>query len=95
MLVKLAFVMQRLKKYLKTFLSRSTKMGGDTAVMRGDIELMGGIPPLGKTLGSYVTYLNPAYMAIGINHMLSSCHRPKSLLSRKHLESYRVVAATF
>ena len=58
MLVKLAFVMQRLKKYLKKFLSCSTKMGGggnfkilwgDTAVMRGDIELMGG-SPLGKTL---------------------------------------------
>ena len=52
MLVKLAFVMQRLKKYLKKFLSLSTKMGGDnfwilwgdTAVMRGDIELMGDPP---------------------------------------------------
>ena len=54
MLVKLAFVMQRLKKYLKKILSWSTKMGGggnfsilwgDTAVMRGDIELMG-VPPV-------------------------------------------------
>ena len=28
---------------------------GDTAVMRGDTELMGGppVPPLGKTLGSH------------------------------------------
>ena len=61
MLVKLAFVMQRLKIYPKKFLSLSTKMGGqfldfrgDTAVMRGDIELMAGPPspppPLGKTL---------------------------------------------
>ena len=61
MLVKLAFVMQRLKKYLRKFLSWSTKMGGtffnlmggDTAVMRGDIELMGVPPvppPLEKTL---------------------------------------------
>ena len=51
MLVKLAFVMQRLKKYLKRNLSGSTKIGGaifrfygGTAVMRGDIELMEGIP---------------------------------------------------
>ena len=51
MLVKLAFVMQRLKIYPKKFLSLSTKMGGqfldfrgDTAVMRGDIELMAGPP---------------------------------------------------
>ena len=29
MLVKLAFFMQRLKNYLKKFLSRSTKMGED------------------------------------------------------------------
>ena len=60
MLVKLAFVMQRLKNMFKKFLSWSTKMGGefldfmrgDTAVMRGDIELMG-VPPVsppGKTL---------------------------------------------
>ena len=55
MLVKLAFVMQRLKKYLKKFLSYINKDGGGTAVMRGDIELMGGSPqspPLGKTLMS-------------------------------------------
>ena len=52
MLVKLAFVMQRLKKYLKKFLSinkdgRGTifrSYGEDTAVMRGDIELMGAPP---------------------------------------------------
>ena len=49
MLVKLAFVMQRLKKYLKNFFVMINKDGGGTAVMRGDIELMGG-PPLGKTL---------------------------------------------
>ena len=57
MLVKLAFVMERLKKYPKNLLSRSTKMGGegqfldfmgDTAVMRGDIELMG-VPPVPDT----------------------------------------------
>ena len=61
MLVKLAFVMQRLKKYLKKFFVMINKDGGDnfwilwgdTAVMRGDIELMGVPPvlPLGKTLG--------------------------------------------
>ena len=53
MLVKLAFVMQRLKKYLKKIFVMIDKDGGDTAVMRGDIELMGGsppVPPLGKTL---------------------------------------------
>ena len=52
MLVKLAFVMQRLKKYLKKFLSWSTKMGGDNlsilwgghSCYEGDIELMGGSP---------------------------------------------------
>ena len=50
MLVKLAFVMQRLKKYLKKFLS-STKMGGQFfdfmgghSCYEGDIELMGGPP---------------------------------------------------
>ena len=50
MLVELAFVMERLKKISEKFLSWSTKMGGggqvldfmgDTAVMRGNIELMG------------------------------------------------------
>ena len=52
MLVKLAFVMQRLKKYLKKIFVMINKDGGDnfwilwgdTAVMRGDIELMGGSP---------------------------------------------------
>ena len=62
MLVKLAFVMQRLKKYLKKIFVMIDKDGGgqfldfmegDTAVMRGDLELMGvppSPPPLGKTL---------------------------------------------
>ena len=59
MLVKLAFAMQRLKKYLKKNFVMINKVGGgdnfwilwgDTAGMRGDIELMGGSPPLGKTL---------------------------------------------
>ena len=62
MLVKLAFVMQRLKKYPKKIFVMINKdgggtifgfYGGDTAVMRGDIELMGGSPqspPLRKTL---------------------------------------------
>ena len=53
MLVKLAFVMQRLKKYLKKIFVMINKDGGTTifglyggnrAVMRGDIELMGGSP---------------------------------------------------
>ena len=50
MLVKLAFVMQRLKKYLKKFCHDQQRWGGDNfwilweAVMRGDIELMGGSP---------------------------------------------------
>ena len=53
MLVKLAFVMQRLKKYLNNFLSLSTKMRGGGAIFgfngrhscyEGDIELMGGPP---------------------------------------------------
>ena len=57
--VKLAFVMQRLKKYLKKIFVMTNKdggggtilrfYGGDTAVMRGDIELMGGIPPVPPT----------------------------------------------
>ena len=53
MLVKLAFVMQRLKKISKKNLIMINKDGGDdfsilwgnTAVMRGDIELMGVPPP--------------------------------------------------
>ena len=53
MLVKLAFVMQRLKKNIwKKFLSWSTKMEGGGAIFEfyghscyeGDIELMGGPP---------------------------------------------------
>ena len=57
MLAKLAFVMQRLKKYLKFFCHDQQRWGGgkdfwilwgDTAVMRGDIELMGG-PPTRET----------------------------------------------
>ena len=50
MLVKLAFVMQRLKKYLCHDQQRwgggqfFDFMGGNTAVMRRDIELMG-VPP--------------------------------------------------
>ena len=51
MLAKLAFVMQRLKKYLKNVLSWSTKMRGGGAIFgfngghscyEGDIELMEG-----------------------------------------------------
>ena len=36
------------------------KDGGDTAVMRGDIELMGDppVPPLGKTLGKTLKLLS-------------------------------------
>ena len=63
MLVKLAFAMQRLKKYLKKIVMINKDGGGnfwilwgDTAVMRGDIELMGSppVPPLGKTLTQLV-----------------------------------------
>ena len=58
MLAKFAFVMQRLKKYLKIFLSWPKKMGrggqfldfiGGDSCYEGDIELMG-VPPLEKTL---------------------------------------------
>ena len=65
MLVKLAFVMQRLKKYLKIFGMINKDGGGetffrfyrgDTAVMRRDIELMGG-PPVPPTGG------NPALLS--------------------------------
>ena len=53
MLAKLAFVMQRLKKISKKFFVMINKDGGtifgfygeDTAVTRGDIELMG-VPPV-------------------------------------------------
>ena len=44
MLVKLAFLMQRLKKYLKKFCHDQQRWGG-TAVMTGDIELIG-VPPV-------------------------------------------------
>ena len=64
MLVKLAFVMQRLKKYLKKIFVMIDKDGGggqfldlmgDTAVMRGDIELMGS-PPTRENPGGYHEY---------------------------------------
>ena len=51
MLVKLAFVMEKFINILKNF-RHDQQRWGDTAVMRGDIELMG-VPqslPLGKTL---------------------------------------------
>ena len=53
MLVKLAFVMQRLKKISEKIFVMIDKdeggdnfwiLWGDTAVIRGDIELMGGPP---------------------------------------------------
>ena len=44
MLVKLAFVTQRLKKISKKIFVMINKDGGGTAVMRGAIELMGGPP---------------------------------------------------
>ena len=62
MLVKLAFAMQRFKKYLKIFSHDKQRWGGgggnnfwilwDGTIFGfygGDIELMG-VPPLGKTL---------------------------------------------
>ena len=54
MLVKLAFVMQRFKKYLKKFCHDQQRWGGHSCY-EGDIELMGGPPsapppPLGKIL---------------------------------------------
>ena len=58
MLVKLAFVMQRLKKYLKKiFVMIDKDVGGDTAVMRGDIELMG-VPPTRENPGSQGSVFN-------------------------------------
>ena len=52
MLVKLVFVMQRLKNIWKIFCHDQQKWGGGTAVMRG-YRAHGGppVPPLGKTLG--------------------------------------------
>ena len=59
MLVKLAFVMQRLKKYIKKFCHDQQRLGGgqfldfiggDRAVMRGTQSSWRGVPPLGKTL---------------------------------------------
>ena len=65
MLVKLAFVTRRLKKYLKKIFIMIDKdggggaifgfYGGDTAVMRGDIELMGD-PPTMENPGFYKLY---------------------------------------
>ena len=60
MLVKLAFLMQRLKKYLKKFCHDQQRWGG-TAVMTGDIELIG-VPPvppqLKKTLKPEIISVN-------------------------------------
>ena len=50
MLAKLVFVMQRLKKYLKNFLSRSTKMGGHSCY-EGGHKAHGGPPSPPHTLG--------------------------------------------
>ena len=57
MLVKLAFVMQRLKNYLKKNFCHDQQRWGDTAVMRGH-RVHGRIrpvppPPLGKILDSW------------------------------------------
>ena len=69
MLVKLAFAMQRLKKYLKNFCHDQQRWGGGQfldfvghsyyvgdSYYEWDIELKGGppSPPLGKTLFSVV-----------------------------------------
>ena len=79
MLVKLAFVMQRLKKYLKKFCHDQQRWEGGqfldfmegTAVMRGDIELMGGPPvsPLGKTLPGLTSFLNYTLFSFSIRNL--------------------------
>ena len=52
MLVKLAFVMQKLKKYLKIFFMINKDGGGGQFLdfMRGTQSSWGGPPQLGKTL---------------------------------------------
>ena len=70
MLAKLAFVVQRLEKYLKNFLSWSTKMRGGAifgfngghSCYEGDIEHMGG-PPLGKTLPGMAIFRRSAVVS--------------------------------
>ena len=62
MLVKLAFAMQRLKKYIKKICQDQQRWGRDAAVMRGDIELMG-VLPLGKTLGILCRVLDENVLA--------------------------------
>ena len=71
MLVKLAFVMQRLKNIQKDFCHDQQRWGGDNfSILWGDIELMGVLqspPPLGKTLVHVALVLNQ------INFLLSIC----------------------
>ena len=57
MLAKLAFVMQRLKKYLKNFLTIFGFYGGHSCY-EGEIEIMGvlQVPPLGKTLSGMAVF---------------------------------------
>ena len=74
MLVKLVFVMQRLKNIWKIVVMIN-KDGGDTAVMRGDIELMGvpPVPALGKTLGSAYCSMSQPFIDIVKLYALSMC----------------------
>ena len=77
MLVKLAFVMQKLKKYQKIFLSWSTKMGGGRQFLdfmgghscyEGGHRALGGSPqsppPSGKTLLVDVWFMKPVFKEI-------------------------------
>ena len=76
MLVKLAFAMQRWKKISKKIFVMINNDGGGqflgfmggTAVMREDIELMGGSPlsppPLGKTLLGCDLLLRPTFAKV-------------------------------
>ena len=77
MLVKLAFVMQKLKTYLKIFFAMINKDWGDTAVMRGVYSTweipQSPPPPLGKTLQTMRNQSRaPAYGCVIISLLAST-----------------------
>ena len=66
-MVKLAFVMQKLKTYLKIFFAMINKDWADTAVMRGAYS------PLGKTLQTMRNQSRaPAYGCVIISFLAST-----------------------
>ena len=89
MLVKLSFVMQRLKKYLKKRFVMITKDGGGgifrfywghTDVMTGDIELMGGPPTRENPDDCRYVRVGKTLMTVGMSSHLNNFFLIRSAL---------------